>query len=201
MNILLPQSLPFSIDGIGIYPSFRNMIQLELLWQEENIDLELKPALALNLLYKEKPVDISKAVEGLFWFYSCGQVFPSRQDKKVKNKEPIYSFLQDGPMIYAAFYQAYGINLSQVDFLHWWEFSALFYALPESTPFVNIMKIRAMDLDGLDAKQKEYYQKLKNQYKLPKIKSAKEEKDSEKEMKDWVNNRFALAERMGTHGI
>lgn len=54
-----------------------------------------------------------------------------------------FDFRQDANYIYAAFRQAYGIDLHRErGRLHWHEFVALFTALPEDTRMAQIMAIR-----------------------------------------------------------
>lgn len=64
-----------------------------------------------------------------------------------KSREPLLSYTQDHAYILAAFRQAYGISLEDVQRIHWWEFQALLSALPEDTRLSQIMRIRGMDVD------------------------------------------------------
>ena len=67
------------------------------------------------------------------------------QPRPSKVKGPrLFDFAQDAPYIYAAFRQAYGIDLyREHGRLHWWAFLALFQALPEDTRMREIISIRA----------------------------------------------------------
>lgn len=64
-----------------------------------------------------------------------------------KSREPLLSYTQDHAYILAAFRQAYGMSLEDVQRIHWWEFQALLSALPEDTRLSQIMRIRGMDVD------------------------------------------------------
>lgn len=56
-------------------------------------------------------------------------------------------FIQDGPLIYAAFMQAYGMDLNdQRGRLHWWKFTALLRGLPSNTRFMEVVQIRTKPL-------------------------------------------------------
>jgi hypothetical protein len=63
-------------------------------------------------------------------------------------------------MIYAAFHQAYGINLATAS-LHWWEFRALLINLPDTTRMGSIMGIRATDTSEMSKHERRRYDKLK----------------------------------------
>lgn len=52
-----------------------------------------------------------------------------------------FDFVQDAGLIYAAFVQAYGIDLFEQR-IHWWKFIQLLNALPSDTRFVEIVGIR-----------------------------------------------------------
>lgn len=202
MSLLLSHGLPFSIDGEEIYTSFRNMILLEKLWQNAEVTPVLKPALALGLLYKNIPENIEKAMQGLLWFYRCGK--NEKQGTMTSGKqERIYSFEHDEGLIYAAFYQTYGINLASITFLHWWEFCALLEGLPETTLFSKVIGYRTMSLDGMEPKQKAYYQKLKQHYKLPNENkmSSGTKTQNEDEMQEWIDKRFKMAEGVKENGV
>lgn len=64
-----------------------------------------------------------------------------------KSREPLLSYTQDHAYITAAFRQAYGMSLEDIQHTHWWEFQALLSALPEDTRLSQIMRIRGMDVD------------------------------------------------------
>lgn len=64
-----------------------------------------------------------------------------------RSREPIFSYSQDHAYIVAAFRQAYGMSLEDIQKTHWWEFQALLTGLPEDTRLSQIMRIRSMDID------------------------------------------------------
>ena len=60
---------------------------------------------------------------------------------KRKGKTKSMDLEHDSDYIYAAFAQAYGINLTTSS-MHWWEFRALLSALPDDTKMSQIVSIR-----------------------------------------------------------
>ena len=64
-----------------------------------------------------------------------------------RSREPIFSYFQDHAYIVAAFRQAYGMSLEDIQKTHWWEFQALLTGLPEDTRLSQIMRIRSMEID------------------------------------------------------
>ena len=60
---------------------------------------------------------------------------------------PNYDYTQDSPYIIASFRQVYGLSIDDIKLLHWWEFLALFNALPDECYFSRILQIRGMKID------------------------------------------------------
>lgn len=91
---------------------------------------------------------------------------PMPQPKR--DGEQLISFLFDAKYIYAAFMQAYGIDLiEQQGSLHWSKFSALLNALPDNTLMRQIIDIRKTDLSEIkDKDEKKRIKKLKQQFSL-----------------------------------
>lgn len=71
------------------------------------------------------------------------------------NEAPIMDMGQDAELVYAAFWQAYGIDLYKSD-MHFEVFRALLKGLPPGTQLSEVMKIRSMDVpepNGHNGKQ------------------------------------------------
>ena len=64
-----------------------------------------------------------------------------------RSNEPVFSYAQDHAYIVAAFRQAYGMALEEVQRLHWWEFQALLSGMPEDTRLSQIIGVRGIDID------------------------------------------------------
>lgn len=91
---------------------------------------------------------------------------PMPQPKR--DGEQLVSFLFDAKYIYAAFMQAYDIDLiEQQGSLHWAKFSALINALPDNTLMRQIIDIRKTNLSEIkDKDEKKRIKKLKQQFSL-----------------------------------
>ena len=74
-------------------------------------------------------------------------VFDMLSRKKDKTAKNSFDFEQYSALIYAAFWQAYGIDLHEMcGKLHWLDFSALLAGLPENTRFSQVVEIRCRPL-------------------------------------------------------
>lgn len=170
MNLLVDK-LPTDFEGLKIETNFRSFVLFELLMQDNSISKEDKVLLAINLFYKEPKNDIKKMIDGILWFYKCG-----KEEKEVKNKKAtgsnkkrdIYSFEYDAGLIYSAFKDQYGVDLNEIDYLHWFKFKALFEGLKSDNKICEIMGYRAVDLSKIkDKDEKAKYRRLQRQFALP----------------------------------
>ena len=198
MNILLLDGLPEEYEGIPLSTDFRNMVQVDLIFHEEDVSETEKIIASLHQLYPEIPKDISKAVRGLEWFYSRGKA--SSDDVKggqkgSKASQRAFSFDQDQSLIYAAFYATYSISLTTIDFLHWWEFMALLEGLPETTLIQRVMYWRTADLKDMSKEERKHILKLRKLYALKEVRKKPMSVDElNQQAKDRVVRRFEEAQ-------
>lgn len=180
MNILTHDLKDIVQDRIRIDfdTDFRTSILFELLMQREDIKIKLKVRKTLELYYPDlsQISDLETALKDIMWFYQCGkEKKTSHKNKKINNgkKDYIYSYEYDAEYIYSAFMQQYNIDLTEIEYLHWWKFRALFEGLNKDTKIVEIMGYRAMDLSKIkDKKEKKFYKKMKELYALPDMRTT-----------------------------
>ena len=186
MNIItdgLPDCV--EIDGGTYYinTDFRVWVKIELLFSDD-VPEGYRLPLALGLAFDTIPENKEEAAEALLAFYSGGknaEKKPSGKKKKSRKNRRIYSFEYDSEYIYAAFLQAYGIDLADVK-MHWFKFKALFAALPDECLMSKIMGWRALEITkDMPESARKRYAELKETYRLPlsqteeeKIRAAKE---------------------------
>ena len=164
MNLLIHKLPTTDKFGRKVKTSFRNWINFIRALSDCEIEPEHRLIYALPCVYVDK-IDYSKLgeyKEGALWFLNGGQdVIPSDD-----NTEPILDYDQDQIPIYSSFMSYYGINLTSAK-LHWFEFRALMYSLPQDTPAGALMYYRGKtitpDMPEFERKQ---VQKFKNMCKI-----------------------------------
>lgn len=186
MNIItdgLPDCVEIDGEAFHINTDFRVWVKIELLFSDD-VPEGYRLPLALGLAFDTIPENKEEAAEALLAFYSGGKITEKKasgKKKKSRRNRRIYSFEYDSEYIYAAFLQAYGIDLADVK-MHWFKFKALFAALPDECLMSKIMGWRALEItkDMPEASRKRYAE-LKDAYRLPlsqteeeKIRAAKE---------------------------
>lgn len=180
---MLIDYLPETVEIEGkVYPietNFRIFILFEMMMQEPELSDTEKAMRGLELVYPKVPDNLTAAVDGLLWFYSCGKRW---REKKAESTEEssglqmVYSFEYDDDYIYSAFLTQYHIDLQDVEYLHWWKFKALLRTLSSDLEFSKIMEYRSIDISsGMTKEQRDFYRRKKELYALP-LSAGEEEK-------------------------
>lgn len=190
MNILIdlvPTSVNIGNKKYDINSDFRISILFELLMQDNSMEDKDKMLMALKLYYPVIPKNLDEAIEQMLWFYKCGKdIRKSKGNGKGKSITQIYSFDYDDDYIYAAFMDQYGIDLQDIEYLHWWKFKAMFKSLKEDNEIVKVMGYRSMDLSKIkDKEQKAYYKRMKDLYEIP---ISKDEENKLREIEEALLN-------------
>lgn len=176
MNILL-DTLPeyITIDGRDYFidTDFRTCIIFEKLLNGDSDDRE-SVEMWLDLFYTvERPSDIKAAVDGILFIYCRGKPDkpkepPRKNGNVVLKPKMLYDFEIDAPYIFGAFMSQYGIDLNEIEYLHWWKFQSLFRSLNSSNKIVEIMSYRATDISQIKSKTEQArIARLQKLYEIP----------------------------------
>jgi len=158
---LLFEPLPDTVEVSGkfykIATDFRDWISFFDMLEDNSIDRKQKMFFALQWFTDEIPADILKAYNALTGFASCSGIHQDKPENNSGNQEntqnPLLSWLYDSVYVLGAFRQVYNIDLINIEYMHWWEFSALFEALPEDVPIKKRMAYRQINPSGIKDKE------------------------------------------------
>lgn len=177
----------YEYDGVlyNINSDFRYWIRFELLISDEDISPREKRGVLQEIAFQTVPPD-PELWDFILWFYQCGKV-PQKSENKgggSKKQAAVYSFEYDDGYIFSAFLEQYNIDLSSIDYLHWWKFRALFRGLHDCK-FTDIMGYRSekVDKDTPDYRKK-FLNDMKKLYALPKSISEQMRIDELKRIRD-----------------
>lgn len=147
----------------NINTDFRVWVDICNVMADEKISAKDKLCfLLINGYCDTLPDNMGEAVSALIGFMNKYE----RKNHEKKDRTPVFSFLKDEALIYAAFFQQYGFNL-YTEQLHWWEFLALLSALDDNTAFMRIVGYRSVDCAKIkDENTRRFYRKMKNRYRL-----------------------------------
>lgn len=182
MNLLTevaPRSIKIEGQLYEIDADFRNCIKFEQLMFDPDVPDNARGGLALNLFYPVIPQNITEAFQKVLWFYAAEQ--NEKKQHGASRQKRIYSFEADADYIFAAFLGDYGIDLNDINFLHWWKFRALFFGLKPDNLICKIMEYRATDISKMKGEERKFYQKMQREFALP---VPREEQDKYDEIAD-----------------
>lgn len=170
----LSQSCPRSIEVGGICYTLnlsfdRVLSAFEILSKNELDDIDLFDIIFDWLVVAPKVRKLAARAEVVKEIFDKLINF----DKNTSDTEAeTISFVQDAPYIYAAFRQAYGIDLfKEQGKLQWWEFMALLSAIPSDTRLCDIIDIRTRKIPAYTGKNQEQIDsllKLKSKFAITK---------------------------------
>lgn len=160
INILF-EELPDAVEVSGrfykIATDFRDWIAFFDMMSDTEFDRKQKMLTALAWFSDEIPQNIVGAYNALMNFAACSGVRKSPENPH--KHEPVsevstLSWLYDSAYVLGAFRQVYGIDLIRTEYMHWWEFSALFEALPEDTPIKKRIAYRQIKISDIKDKER-----------------------------------------------
>lgn len=156
-----PLYYPFKTSAVisgkryELRPSWDRVLEAYDTIADDSIPYSVRIGQVLSLLMWEPPKKPNvELVKSIFrWIENAEEEKPEPESSEPR----CFDFKQDAKYIYGAFWQTYGIRLSEwrdtrkrpndnVRWMHWNEFLYLFAALPEDTRISWIMGIRAADV-------------------------------------------------------
>lgn len=166
-NVLL-DGFPNDYKGFKINTDYRVGILISLLFDDDEIEDDLKIMQAIELLYIDKPADFETAQNGVLWFISCGKSELCYADGYVDERptEKCLDFTQDALDIWGAFWSK-GIDLNEVN-MHWFKFMSAIGNLGDCA-LTQKMGYRATDLTKMQGETKKHYSELKDKYRVRRI--------------------------------
>ena len=174
INVLyekFPESIVIENTGYPVVTDFRDWIAFFDMINDPGL-LPKDVVKASLSWYRDKiPPDIIAAYNGLISFAQADDIHYKHNNKNSSEntcKKQIVSYLYDSPYILGAFRQVYGINLRETEYMHWYEFCALFDALPEDTPIKKRMSYRAVNTAGIkDRAEQKRIRKIQREIAFP----------------------------------
>ena len=171
-----------TIDGkdYALDLSFDNVLRIYELKDDDEIDDYTKIEYMFEMLViggESLDLDIeqkSMIIERIFDTFinvknKYNDISEMQEDQEITIKK-VWDINKDAELIYASFLYDYNIDLfEQQGKLHWRKFIALLNGLSEDSPFMQVVRIRTMEIpkpNKYNAKERETIRKLKRLYAL-----------------------------------
>ena len=169
-----PTVLKVENEFIPIITDFREYIKLLDMLNDEEVN-GYEKMLFLRQYFLKEPKNMDEAISRLTDFVSMQELNDVHteesgegEDTDVEEPKPLFSFALDYPYILSGFWQDYGIDISEVKYLHWWKFRQLFDGLSEKTEIKQRIMYRSIDLSTIkDKDERKRIEKIQRSIKLP----------------------------------
>lgn len=146
-------------------------------WIKFDHDLQYNHVAGSYIFKGKLPPDGEESLNAVLEFYKADEVTP--QSDGSSNARAI-DLVLDGSYIVASFQQAYGIDLTSIDYMHWHMFQALLHGLPEDTILSRAISYRTYKKDS--RKHDDVMASLRRKWTLPAIVDEQEQA----EMLEWA---------------
>lgn len=169
-----PTVLTVEDEFVPIITDFREYIKLLDMLNDEEVN-GYEKILFLHQYFLKEPKNMDEAISRLTDFVSMQELNDVHteesgegEDTDVEEPKPLFSFALDYPYILAGFWQDYGIDISEIKYLHWWKFRQLFDGLSEKTEIKQRIMYRSIDLSTIkDKDERKRIEKIQRSIKLP----------------------------------
>ena len=159
MNIIidgLPTSVKICDATVKINTDFRVCLRILRAFDDERLTESEKLTVLVSLLYPDIPENTALAISQGLKFLNMGK----EPDSGKANLPSVYHFEKDAQYIYTAFKSSFNIDLSAVDYLHWWTFRSLFADLGGDCFFNTLVSLRQRKNSGkLTKEEREFVQR------------------------------------------
>lgn len=132
-----PTKIKINNDIFEINTDFRNCLKIIEAYEDEELTIIEKHMIMLKRLYVQLPDDLEQATLKGIKFLNCGE-----ESNNLHETKRTYSFQKDGKYIYSAISQSHHLDLSEINYLHWWKFCYLFLDIKKDTTFSSILSLR-----------------------------------------------------------
>lgn len=170
----LPNAIVVDGKPFLVKTDFREWLKYEKLIEEDCLVKDL-----YYLFVDEIPDSISLVNELNRFFVNANSTPKCNSDSMIKS----FDYIEDGEYIVSSFMQAYSIDLTSIEYMHWHMFKALFAGLPNDTIMKEIISMRSYRKSSRSIESESI--RLRDMWSL------EQRRDSEREeLIDSINSEF-----------
>lgn len=155
---------------VRIVTDFREYIKLIDLLKDDEVDTVDKARLILQWFLDDPGEDFSECLQALSDFVTNYKEQKVEKSSEGENEEgnlqrnPVISYSQDAPYILSGFLECYGIDLTEIPYMHWWKFQMLIDGMNEGCELKKRMGYRSVDLSKIkDKEERERIKRIQKQ--------------------------------------
>lgn len=171
-NKALPNTVTVGGKTLSIYTDYRIWIRFCAEYENRDINKEWD----IRYLFKNELPTVAD-INGILDFAYPKSICPKSSGSSSNVK--LFDYEIDADIIYSSFYQQYGIDLIDINELHWHKFNALFNGLNKHTRMSEVISYRSYKKSN--KKMEQIYEELRNSWELPERISE----DKAEELEEW----------------
>ena len=147
-------------SGVIEKTDFRQVLKFFRLLADDALTEKEKAEKTIGLFFDGEPPDDPELFNKIMDFIACGKEREAAKEKRV------FDYNADSGRIFAAFWQAYNIDL-RTEKMHWFVFCELLSALPDDTRLMQVIDIRGKKPGKNDSDEyKKQLRKMQRAYKI-----------------------------------
>jgi len=173
-----PETVKIGGDLYYINADFRNILRILDMLGDGNITAGKKISKLTEWFFRDDFTAGNAAAEAFIKF--IGGAF----DGEENGREPQFCFNFDAGEIYAGFLGEYNIDLTGIDFLHWYKFKILLGNLPPDSAFKKKIGLRFLDLTQDGGRRYSELARAKEAVQLPAKEKIAEETEETEELEE-----------------
>lgn len=177
LNVLIkgyPSKLEINNQMYEIDTDFRTWIGLNEAMLDVSMDSKVRIYLILQIFEKEIPKDYVEMMKAVALFIK-GNFYDKESKGTHQKSRYVFSFTYDADFIIGAFQECYGIDLINIEYLHWWHFLALLNSLNNQCELKQRIYYRSVKLSDIkDRKERNRIRKIQQSIALPSFELSEE---------------------------
>ena len=159
-NVILDTAPEEKFGGYVQKTDFKQVLKFFRVLVADDISDETKTEIVLRLFFTALPDDPWGAIQD----HIAGP--DGYKEEEERPRERVFDYNTDHGRLFAAFLQAYGIDLRTAE-MHWWTFLELFMCLPEDTKLMQVIEIRSKKPGKHDSDEyKKQLRKMKDKFRI-----------------------------------
>ena len=153
---------------VRIVTDFREYIKLIDRLKDDEVDETEKKELIACWFLDDPGSDFEECLQALTDFvvnYRETKASEGEEGNEDNTKhDPVIEYNQDAPYIISGFLECYGIDLTEIQYMHWWKFQMLIDGMNEDCELKKRMGYRSIDLNQIkDKEERERIRKIQKQ--------------------------------------
>ena len=186
----LPTSLEVNGKEYQIDADFRNILQIFLAFEDDELEDKEKAYICISRLYEDytsiPKSDLQDAFTAALDFLNYG----NKKDEKETGRHKLMDWEDDETILFPAINKAAGCEVRALPFLHWWTFLGYFQSIDSESLLGTVLSIRQKKSKGkkLEKWEREFE---KNNRELCALKQRKKYEAPEDSMAAWFKELIA----------